>query len=100
MPEIDETRLGSLQAVAQIADALLKNPKTRKKYLEAVKEARPDLPIPEIDAAQPVAAEVNAIREEFTKELKSLREEREKEKSDRMLSSVKESYAKGKQELA
>jgi hypothetical protein len=100
MPEIDETRLGSLNAIAQIADSLLKNPKTRKKYLEAVKEARPDLPIPEIDAAQPVAAEVNAIREEFTKELKSLREEREKEKSDRMLSSVKESYAKGKQELA
>jgi hypothetical protein len=99
MPEIDETRLGSLNAVAQIADALLKNPKTRKKYLEAVKEARPDLPIPEIDAAAPVASEIAAVREEFTKELKAIREDREKDKNDRLLGSVREQYNKGKQEL-
>src|ERR1700679_1332004 len=100
MPEIDETRLGSLNAIAQIADSLLKNPKTRKKYLEAVKEARPDLPIPEIDAAAPVQVEVNSIREEFTKELKALREERENEKKDRQLDSIRSQYNKGKQELA
>jgi hypothetical protein len=100
MTEIDETRLGSLNAIAQIADSLLKNPKTRKKYLEAVKEARPDLPIPEIDAAAPVQVEVNSIREEFTKELKALREERENEKKDRQLDSIRSQYNKGKQELA
>jgi hypothetical protein len=99
MPEIDETRLGSLNAIAQIADSLLKNPKTRKKYLEAVKEARPDLPIPEIDAAAPVHEEVNSIREEFTKELKALREERESEKKDRLLASIRSQYDKGKQDL-
>ena len=100
MPEIDETRLGSLQAVAQIADALLKNPKTRKKYLEAVKEARPDLPIPEIDAAQPVQSEVAEIKKMVSETLEKFAKERDDEKQDRLLSSVKERYAKGKQELA
>lgn len=99
MPEIDETRLGSLTAIAQIADSVLKNPKTRKKYLEAIKEARPDIPIPEIDAAQPVATEIASIREEFTKELKALREDRDNEKKDRLLGSVRDQYNKGKQEL-
>jgi len=99
MPEIDETRLNSLTAVAQIADSLLKNPKTRTQYLKAVKEANPNIPIPEIDAAGPVVSEVAAIREEFTKELKALREEREKELKDRQLDSVRSQYNKGKQSL-
>ena len=99
MPEIDETRLGSLTAVAQIADALLKNPKTRKKYLEAVKEARPDLPIPEIDAAAPVQSEVAEIKKMVTDTLEKFAKERDDEKQDRLLSSVKERYAKGKQDL-
>lgn len=100
MPEIDETRLGNLNTIAQIADGLLKNPKTRKKYLEAVKEAHPNIPIPEIDAAAPLNTEVAAIRDEFAKQLKEMREERENEKKDRLLGSVREQYNKGKSELA
>ncbi len=99
MPEIDETRLGSLTAVAQIADSLLKNPRTRKKYLEAVKEAHPNIPIPEIDAANPLHSEIAGIRDQFTKELKALREEREKELKDRQLDSVRSQYNKGKESL-
>src|SRR5271155_4391710 len=100
MPEIDETRLGSLNAVAQIADALLKNPKTRKKYLEAVKEARPDLPIPEIDAAAPVQNEISEIKKMVSETLEKFAKDRDDEKQDRVLSSVKERYAKGKQGLS
>lgn len=63
--EIDETRLGNLQTIAQIADGLLKNPKTRKQYLTAVKEAYPSLAIPEIDAAAPVVEQVTGLEKKF-----------------------------------
>lgn len=99
MPEIDETRLGNLNTIAQIADGLLKNPKTRKAYLTQVKEAFPNMPIPEIDAAAPLNQEVASIREEFVKELKAIREERENEKKDRQLDGIRSQYNKGKQTL-
>lgn len=99
MPEIDETRLGSLNAIAQIADSVLKNPKTRKKYLEAIKEARPDIPIPEIDAAQPVQTEIADIKKFFSDKFDALSKERDDEKKDRLLGTVRAQYDKGKQEL-
>ena len=100
MPEIDETRLGNLNTIAQIADGLLKNPKTRKKYLEAVKEAHPNIPIPELDAAEPITNDMKAFKDEILGELKKDREAREKRDQDLLLGSVRQQYDKGKQELA
>lgn len=37
----------------------------RKALLKAYKEAYPDVPIPELDAAEPISAEVEAVRKEF-----------------------------------
>lgn len=97
--EIDETRLGNLETVARIADGLLKNPKTRSQYLRAVKEAHPDIPIPEIDAAAPLNSEVAEIKKMVSETLETFRKERETDKQDRVLSAVREQYNKGKSEL-
>jgi hypothetical protein len=91
--EIDETRLGNLTTIAQIADGLLKHPAARKKYLEAVKETFPTMAIPEIDAAAPIVGEVAKIREEFTGELKKFREDMEKANNEALINSVKNRFA-------
>lgn len=81
--EIDETRLGNLQTVATIADALLKNPKTRKQYLSAVKEAYPQIPIPEIDAAAPVLSQVSDLEKKMDAFIETVKKERDEDKTDR-----------------
>jgi hypothetical protein len=92
MPEIDETRLNSLTTIAQIADGLLKSPKARAKYLQAVKETFPNVAIPEIDAAAPVLDEVSKVRTEFTDEMKKFREELAKERETTQINNIKGRY--------
>jgi hypothetical protein len=92
MPEVDETRLGSLTTIAQIADGLLKNPKARRKYLEAVKETYPNMAIPEIDAAAPVLDEVTKVKEEFSAELKKFRDDMAKERETALVGSIKNRF--------
>ena len=97
--EIDETRLNSLTEIARIADGLLKNPKARRKYLEAVKETRPDIPIPELDAAEPIQNDMKTFMEEIRGELKADRDARTKEREEVQISSVKREYEAGRQSL-
>lgn len=60
--------------IADMADIALKaqgNPKTRKKFLQTVKEANPDMPIPEIDEparVEGIIAEERKARESFEAE--------------------------------
>lgn len=89
MPEIDETRLGNLNTIAQIADGLLKSPKARRQYLAAVKEVYPNLAIPEIDAAAPLLDEVSKVRSEFAEELKKFREDLNKDRENDQVRSIK-----------
>ena len=97
--EIDETRLGNLTTIAQIADGLMKNPKARQKYLEAVKETYPNVSIPEIDAARPVLAGVEQVKTEVFNEIKKLREDLQKDQEGRQVSAVKLKYEQGRQGL-
>jgi hypothetical protein len=92
MPEVDETRLGSLTTIAQIADGLLKNPKARRKYLEAVKETYPHMAIPEIDAAAPVYDAVTQVKAEVTAQLDKFREEWTKDRDNAMVGSIKNRF--------
>lgn len=59
------TRLmGELKAVKpskELLDQIGSNPKTRSSLLRLMKTAKPDLVIPELDAAEPVLEAVNAI---------------------------------------
>lgn len=92
MPEVDETRLGSLTTIAQIADGLLKNPAARRKYLEAVKETYPNIAIPEIDAAAPVYDAVTKVKNEVTAELQKFREEWTKDRDAALVGGIKNKY--------
>jgi hypothetical protein len=92
MPEVDETRLGSLTTIAQIADGLLKNPKARRKYLEAVKETYPNMAIPEIDAAAPVLDVVTQVKADVTAELQKFREEWDKDRDAALVGGIKSKY--------
>jgi hypothetical protein len=97
--EIDETRLGNLNAIAQIADGLMKNPKARQKYLEAVKETYPNVSIPEIDAARPVVEHVAKVQQAVSEELKKFREEMAKEREANQIGAVKSRFASERQRL-
>lgn len=69
-----------------LLDKLGKNPKTRTALLQLMKEDNPELAIPELDAAQPVYAEVKALRERLDAKEKTERETetaRAKAESDR-----------------
>ena len=66
--EIDESELEAHKKVTASLNALLSNPKTRRKVLEAQKELNPGLVIPELDAAEPF----NAALSEITNAVKSL----------------------------
>lgn len=57
-----------------LLDKLGANPKTRLKTLQLIKEAEPERAIPEIDAAEPLLAEIKAIREERAAERKAAEE--------------------------
>jgi hypothetical protein len=92
VPEIDETRLGSLTTIAQIADGLLKNPKARRKYLEAVKETYPNMAIPEIDAAAPVVDAVTQIRNEVAEQLKKFGDDIAKERETAQINGIKNRF--------
>ncbi len=61
---LDDTGMtDDFDKVWQIADGLMKNPKARQKYLEAVKETYPNVSIPEIDAAklEPMVAKPHTV---------------------------------------
>lgn len=97
--EIDETRLNNLTTIAQIADGLLKNPKTRRQYLQAVKTNHPGISIPEIDAAQPVLEDVEKVKTAVFDEIKKLREDIQKDQEGRQVSAVKLKYEQGRQAM-
>jgi hypothetical protein len=97
--EIDETQLGNLRTIAKITEGLLNNPKTRRQYLTAVKEANPTMSIPEIDAAAPIVSDLDGIKKQVGDFITEMRTERQKEKEDAALSKLQESYNKGRQQL-
>lgn len=83
--EIDEGEYRALQQRAssaedarKVVDALSSNPKTRRVFLQSLKAIAPNTVIPEIDAAAPYEAQLNAMK----KQMDDDRLERQKEKDD------------------
>jgi len=60
--EVDEATLLAQQQISALVDVISKNPAARKLFHQAVKTARPDAVIPEVDAAQPLLDEIAAER--------------------------------------
>ncbi|HXJ94215.1 MAG TPA: hypothetical protein VMT20_15310 [Terriglobia bacterium] len=65
-------RLQSIDALVTKLDA---NPKTHKQLLRIIKEAMPEVPIPELDAAQPIEDEIAKVREALASERDALKAE-------------------------
>ena len=60
--EVDETTFVSQRAIVDLVASIEKNPAHRTKFLEMVKSVKPDLSIPEIDAAAPLRAELDEMK--------------------------------------
>lgn len=94
--EIDETQLGSLNTIAKITQGLLNNPKTRKAYLSAVKEAHPNIAIPEIDAAAPIEQHMSGIEKKMTDFMIKMEADREAERTERVKRGVDRQVDEGR----
>ena len=82
MPEIDEVELQRYRTLETTVQGLLKNPKSRRKLLEAQREANPNLAIPELDANKPVEDEITKLRSELEEDRKLRAKERDDEKAE------------------
>ena len=80
--ELDEAQYAELarvpeyRSVFEMISGIMKNPKARKKLLEARKEADPNAVIPELDAAAPLVAEISTVREELAATRKELADDK------------------------
>lgn len=63
MVEVDETELLNSRGVVATVQAMMRNPESRRRVLEAQKIVNPDAVIPELDAAKPYVAELKTIGE-------------------------------------
>lgn len=77
--QIDETELANLQGVTRAVTQIMGHKEGRSLMLQARKLADPSAVIPEIDAAAPLKAELDAIRAE----LRTEREARDAAKAER-----------------
>jgi len=66
MPELTDAQYNELMGAHRLMSALV-NGETRTETLKLFKKLNPKAPIPEIDAAEPVTAEVNKLRDTIAK---------------------------------
>lgn len=83
-PNLTDDQIADMADIALMAQG---NPKTRKKFLQTVKEANPNMPIPEIDEparVEGIIAEERKQRENFEAEQRNrwLSQDLERERSD------------------
>jgi len=79
MIEIDETEHAASQQAVQALQKMLGHAGARQLVLQAQKLVNPDLAIPEIDAAAPVMAELNTLKESIEADKKAAAEAKAEE---------------------
>jgi hypothetical protein len=82
MVEIDETQLLGMRGLTEQVSKMLAHPEARKLVLKARKTVDPNASIPEIDASEPVNAELAKINERLEAMAKSQAEERAAAKAE------------------
>jgi hypothetical protein len=97
--EVDEQHLGSLKNTADIVQGMLRNPKTRRKMLEAYKEHVPTAAIPELDAMSPIEQRIGGIEQAVVEFITESRKERESEKTNSRLEQIKAEVESGRKML-
>ena len=79
MVEVDELQLQQSHKLKQTVENWLKNPKAKRKILEAQKLVDPKADIPELDEPDPI----EALRTESAKEIADLKKQIEEDKANR-----------------
>lgn len=103
MPEIDAAELANLRQLQSVFTTMLNHPEAREMVLRAQKKVNPNVAIPEIDAADQVAA---PLKEKLTKTdealaeiQKQLAEDRASRESERKLADFKAAWDAQKSRL-
>jgi hypothetical protein len=97
--EVEEADLLSLQHIHGTVDMIMKNPETRRTFLQAAKKANPKLTIPEVDAAAPVLEEVRGIESKLEKFLEAQAERDRKAAEDASIRAFQNKWAEQEAQL-
>lgn len=93
--EIDESELAALKNVAGLVNKGLNNPKSRESILRALKAANPELPVPELDAKDPILEQMKEMRDEQKKFMDSVTERENKRVEEENLTKLKAKWEVG-----
>lgn len=99
LKEIDESELLGMQHIAGVVDAVMKTPATRAQFLQLAKKAKPDLSIPEVDAAAPVYAAMQQTNKKIDDFIAAQAEERRKDAEDRQVAKFQERWTQDEADL-
>ena len=97
--EIDEAELLAKNQVVGLVDLISKDPKARKMFHQAVKAVKPDIVIPEVDAANEVLSEISKEREAREALEKRLADRDAKDEADRRTAAFAASWNAQKDKL-
>lgn len=86
--EVDEDEAKAGAAARNLLDKFYTNPKTRSKLLGLVKDLNPDAPIPELDVAAPLRAEMDEFRKHVGDSVAELKTLLTQDKQTREVTSV------------
>jgi ribosome assembly protein YihI (activator of Der GTPase) len=88
MVEVDELQLAQSTKLKQAFEALMKNPKSRRKVLEAQKIIEPDAKIPELEQPDPIEAVQKASDEKIAALEKKFEDEKAARERDGRLAQL------------
>jgi hypothetical protein len=97
--EIDENELVGLKNVATLFNKTL-NGKGREKLLRALKEGNPDLPIPELDAKDPILEEMRKVTSSVDEIKKQIEDEKSKREEEKNLAALQSKWNEGRAKVA
>ena len=97
--EIEEADLLNLQHISGVVDAVMKSPATRTNFLRLAKQAKPDLSIPEVDAAAPVIGAVQQIQKTVNDFIAAQAEKDQKAQEDAALRNFQSAWDRDEADL-
>lgn len=97
--DVDEAELQQLKGHKVLLDKLAADPKRRAKILHLVKEAIPNISIPELDAAAPLQAELAELRKQIDDEKAARAKEREEAEKRAQVDDAESMIRKGRKML-
>ena len=97
--EIEESDLLSLQHISSVVDAVMKQPATRAQFLRLAKTAKPELSIPEVDAAAPVIGAVNGLNKKMDDFIAAQAEKERKAEEQSHINALQSRWASAEENL-